>query len=668
MVPENRHFITALFIFLALTVASCGGGGGGGSSMPVQPVTPTDPQNQVQYEVVPLLAGKGQVTSLVTYSNNLYWSDEYYGNGIWKYSVSDNTAPVLLVPRLHTPEIIVVHGNYFYWVDTFADTGFVGKKLLYKTTLDGSQTTLLREGNVLQSTTNQILVDDTAIYWANGSGYYSPVQIEKVPLDGSNPQTIYTASNVVRAISMDADHIYWLEQGAVSGYTLFRIAKAGGTVETLCQGLIDSGCVLIDPSINMTVYNNSVYLGLAGQVIKVPSVGGSPSVMAQSSEVCPMGITVYDSNLYWLNYSRSALPAYGGEEGILSAPTDTTGSFSVIVANLGVSRGLHVSSDGLSWAEADQNYTYKLKRLSWGSQSSDTLATGIYFWSSDLAGSQLYFTEIFPYAHYSQIGKISFATGTRGTLYGGLTNDSATLVPTDNYLVFGDGYALKKVPVDGGRVDTLLVGNNINNITFNHLYQKNGMIYYSSGGIYKIPLLDGGSATLLANDVSSSDIISIQDNYVYYACLTGAWPPLAELHRVAIDGGTPEVVFKVQTGKELLAFDGITTAYLKEWIWNDQYKLLKHDIATGQETQLYSGRIHFRGMNVDAVFIDDWNGWVYRIPKDGGTLNNILTVPYPLTLDPYWINAGAEDFYFSISYLEDYQGYFSEIDLLKRIK
>ncbi len=29
MVPTSRHFITALFIFLALSVTGCGGGGGG---------------------------------------------------------------------------------------------------------------------------------------------------------------------------------------------------------------------------------------------------------------------------------------------------------------------------------------------------------------------------------------------------------------------------------------------------------------------------------------------------------------------------------------------------------------------------------------------------------------------------------------------------------------
>lgn len=664
------------FLLLSTILASCTNSG----STPLLTPGPTgynpdSTQPSPTYTVEPLLAGKGQVTGFVTYNTNLFWSDGHYGKGIWKYSVTDNTDPVLLVPQLHTPEIIVLRGNYFYWVDTFADAGIVGKKVLYQTTLDGSQTVLLREGNILQSTTNQILVDDSAVYWTNGSDYYSSVQIEKVPLDGSSSQTIYTASNVIRAISMDDNYIYWLEKVVSLSpyeYTLFRIAKTGGNIETVCQGLIDVGCVFIEPSFNMTVYNNFVYLGLSGEVVKIPSAGGSPLVMAQSAEICSVGISLYDTNLYWLNYSKSALPAYGGDRGILSVPLDMTSSFSVSVANISASRGLHASPDGLFWAEADQNYLYKIKRLSWGAQSSDTLATGIYTWTIDIAGDYLYFSEIVTGWHYSQIGRISIKTGTRETIIGGLNNDSAALVPTANYLIFGDGYSLKKVPINGGRVETLLLNLNM---TFNHLYEKDNVIYFSVGhdtdtifnGIYKISV-DGGSTTLLASDVGSSDIISIQDGYIYYGCYpTSAWPPLAELHRVAIDGGTPEVVFKVQTGKELLAFDGITTAYLKEWIWNDQYKLLKHDIATGQETKLYSGRILFLGMNADAVFIDDWNGFIYRIPKDGGTSYNVLTVPYPLTLDPYWINAGAEDFYFSISYLDETQGNFYEIDLLKRL-
>ncbi len=627
-------------------------------------------QSSPTYTVESFLEGKGQVTSLATYSNNLFWSNEYYEEGIWKYSVTDNAEPVLLAPRLHTPEIIVVHGNYFYWVDTFADTGIVGEKVLYKTTLDGSQTILLRNGNVLQSTTNQILVDDTAVYWTNGSSYSSPVQIEKVPLDGSDPQTIYTASGVVHAISMDDGYIYWLEPSmTVDGYTLFRIAKTGGAAETLCQGLIVQEAVLMDPSLNMAVDDNYVYLGSSGQVIKIPKTGGSPSVIAQSPEVCSLGLTIYGSNLYWLNYSKSAVPEYGGGEAILSAPTDSIGSFSVIAANLASAKGLHASSDGLSWAEADQyhvyGYTYKLKRLSWGAANSDTLASGIFLKSADVANSQLYFSEI--YFHYSQIGRISLTTGDRADLFGGLNNSSPTLVPRDNYLIYGDGSALKKVPVNGGRVETLFLDSSSNMITFDHLYEKDGMLYvsYIYSGIYKISV-DGGSLTFLASDYGCSDIISIQDGYIYYGYHTGAYNGPAELHRVPIDGGTPEVVFKVPDGKGFMAFDGITTAYLTEWIWNDHYKLLKYDIATGQETQLYSGLLGFIGLNANALF---WNlnGSVYRIPKDGGALSNILTVPYPLTLDPYWINAGVEDFYFSVSYLDATQGYFSEIAVLKRL-
>lgn len=624
---------------------------------------PTTVQSSPTYTAEVLLEGKGRVTSFATYSTDLYWSDEYYEDGLWKYSVTDNADPVLLASRLYSPDIIVVQGNHFYWIDHFADPSPVGKKLLYETTLDGSQTSLLRQGSSLQGTTNQILVDDTAVYWTNGSDYYSTAHIEKVPLDGSSPQTIYTASNGVRAITMDANYIYWLEKAVSQNmyeYTLFRIAKTGGNVETVCQGLIDEGWVLIEPSINMVVDDNFVYLGLSGQVIKIPSAGGSPSVIAQSLEVCPVGLALYGSNLYWLNRSENALSAYGGSEAILSAPTDTNGSFAVIIANLGVSKGLHVSSNGIIWSEDGQ-----IKRQSWGSSGSDTLASGLYFASSDLASGQLYFSEIASSWSYAQIERISVVTGSRETLIGGLNNESASLLPTHDYLVFGDDHALKKVPVNGGKVETLL-SNNI--FTFNNLYAKDGVIYFSFGGIYKISL-DGGSFTLLASDIESSAIISVQDGYVYYTCFwNAASSSPAELHRVAIEGGTPEVMFTVQLGKELLAFDGITTAYLREWIWNDQYKLLKHDIVTGQEIQLYSGRIDFRGMNKDAVFIDDWNGFVYRIPKDGGTLLNILTVPYPLNLDPYWINSGAEDFYFTVSYLDEKLGFFSEISLLKRLQ
>lgn len=618
------------------------------------------------YTVESLLDITGQITSLATYSTNVFWS----AGGLWKYSVADKTAPILLAPTFYTPTTIVVHGNYFYWVDA----GSVGEKVLYKATLDGSQTVPLRQGSIVQSTTNQILVDDTAAYWTTGAGYYSSsVNIEKVPLDGSSPQVIYTSSGAVtgsiHAISMDDNYIYWLEPSVtVDGYTLFRVSKMSGTVENLCQGLVIQEAVFMDPSLNMAVGDNYVYLGSSGQVIKIPKAGGSPSVIAQGPEISSLGLTLYGSNLNWLNYSQSALPEYGGGEAILSAPTDSIGSFTIVAPILTSAKGLHASSEGLSWAEADQwhplGYAYKLKRLSWGAANSDTLASGIFLSASDVASGQYYFSEI--YSHFSQMGRISLTTGVREDWLGGLNNGSPTLVPRDNYLIFGDGSALKKVPVNGGRVQTLFFDAGTAEITFDQLYEKDGMIYVSSyyRGIYKIPV-DGGNLTLLASDCGCSDIISIQDGYIYYGYRTGAYNGPAELHRIPVDGGTPEVVFKASNDRGFEAFDGVTTAYLSEWVWNDQYKFFKHDIATGQEMLLYTGRFGLIGMNTDALFYN-FNGWIYRKPKDGGTWRTILTVPYPLTANN-WINAGAEDFYFSVSYLDETQGYFSEIDLLKRL-
>jgi hypothetical protein len=663
---------SVLIIHVFLLLVSCGGGGGGGSSQG----TGQSPGTQVspEFKTTAVLNGKGQVTQFAVSGTTVFWADEAFGKGIWKYTRGSGS-PQLLVPRLIRPSSLVARGNYFYWVSS---NWTQLKKRLYRTSLDGSETTLLREGALDflgWSFDGQalILVDEAAVYWKTNGSSPNSVSIEKIPLDGSAPQPLYTTTQSLMGFTTDGDFIYWLENVVGANPTeakLYRVNKSGGSPETICESILYP--IEAAP---ITYSSNSIFVGTYGKLLRIPSNGGIPTEVAAGPDIDPYSIVANQGLVYWINCAGSGGQQYGGGCSILSAPANG-GTISVVAANVKGPDNLLATAAGLFWTESDPAYTtnydmYRiLKKISWDTGVVDVLASGIYFSSLDIAGSYIYCTEFDSFTGYAEIARLPITGGVREPLIGGINKTSLVLSTTPTQLLIGDGTSLKKVPIDGGVTKTLLINGRFE---IGDIREQNGMVFFTSislarSGVYRFSL-EGGSYVALSEEAGLyGTIVSVQDGYVYYVFgqPNGNGGANEELRRVPINGGVSESVFKLPDGSYLDAFEGVGTVYFSEWIWNDQYKHLKYDIASGKSVQLWTGSESFIGYNSSSVLLIDYLGHIFRIPKNGGTSTRIVNIPYPLTVDPHWVKSG-ENFYFSISYLDETQGYFSEIDFLEQL-
>ena len=640
-------------ILLLFCLVGCGGGGGTSSTTGQSPSTPQSPK----FKATTILSGKGQITQLAVSGSNIFWADGYTGKGIWK-CVRESDVIQLLVPKLINPQSILTRNGYFYWIDN---------NKLYRTSNDGSATALMSTNGANSLT--KIVADDDAVYWQTFILSSTSSSIERVPLNGSTPVKLYTTANTLKALTTDGTYIYWLETVPATysdQLKLCRISKTGGAVETIYQGISS----FFDPLHSVPIYyvDNYIYIGTTSNIIKIPSAGGSASVLATGVEA--YGIAVAQGMIYWINYNRDV-----DTHSILSIPSNG-GSVTTVAANVKSPLNLLASSSGLYWSESDPAFSsgydmYRLlKRFSWDTGAVDVVTSGIYLSSFDISDNYIYCAENdYYYSKYAEISRIPLAGGSPVPLVGGINNNSLILSTTSAYLLIGDVTSLKKVPIEGGVTNTLFKNGRFE---IADIEEQNGIVFFTSrgvrSGVYKVSL-EGSSCIALSEETGLyGKIVSVQEGYVYYLLgqSNGRGGANEELRRVPISGGVSESVFKLPDGSDLVAFDGVGTVYWNEWIWNDQYKLIKYDIATGKSLQLSSGSYIFKGFNSTSIFIADYYGNIRQIPKNGGYSSNVLNIPYPLTIDPFWVKSG-ENFYFSISYLDDTQGYFSEIDFLEQL-
>ena len=641
-------------------LAGCGGGNGS-SEIPHGAIT----EPTAQFKETAIVAGQGEFNNLILSGTTLFWGDGSIGKGIWKYTNGD-TSPQLLVPRLSKTSNMVVHGNYAYWINTDSSTV---KFSIYRTTLDGSHTTLLTQGDA-PSPTAYLFADDRALYFtAKDTSTYATstasVVLQRFPLNGSAPTTLYHVAKGAAGLAADDNYIYVLDETGADSFAanLVRISKTDGSSQPLSQNIAQVNGAI-------TVANSTIYVGTYGNLLKVPATGGTPTVLTSDSTVEPYQLTVIQDTIYWINYSRDD---YNNPYTIQSMPVGGS-AVTVVATNLSQPSDLLATTDGLYWSESQSDggiYERVLKKLSWQTGQATAVADGMHISSFDIAGGNAYVTQSLSLTGFSEISMVSLADGLIHPLIGGVNTTSYIFSATTDNLLIGDGTALKKVPLSGG-VTTTLVKNT--EFDIKDVKGLDGTVYFTSAGtkvgVFKVSESGGSYVTLAQEPGLYSTIVSVQDGYVYYVLSQSNFSggTTADLRRVRIDGTAPsESFFKVPPQYSLKQFDGIGTAYLTQWIYNDQYKHLKYDIATGNVVQILSGTWFLMGVNSSSLFFADGLNYVYQVPNTGGEITPVTRVPYPLELKPKWVSSG-DGFYFVISYLDPEKGYLSEIDYLEKIK
>jgi len=152
--------------------------------------------------------------------------------------------PSSAMPRSYSlPNIAIlalyVHGSDIYVAGQDFATPEGKRGILARvSTISGAVTRVLG----LDGLPSDIAVDDSAIYWVEGSPYgtFETNHIARAKLDGTEPTTLAVTN--ATSIALDRDYVYFVSD------SLGRVPKSGGTVKILATSLEGPGSLSISGS------------------------------------------------------------------------------------------------------------------------------------------------------------------------------------------------------------------------------------------------------------------------------------------------------------------------------------------------------------------------------------------------------------------------------------
>jgi hypothetical protein len=147
-----------------------------------------------------------------------------------------------------------------------------------------------------------IAVDAQRVYWTNqgqGSG-----SVMSVPVGGGTPTTLASGQGAPFAIALDPTNVYWAN--LTGNEAIMKVPVGGGTPSELAPG---------GGSLSIATHGGIVYWVSGDAVMAVPAAGGTPKTLA-SGQGGPDFIAVDDTNVYWPNVRGNGaimkLPLSGG--------------------------------------------------------------------------------------------------------------------------------------------------------------------------------------------------------------------------------------------------------------------------------------------------------------------------------------------------------------------
>ncbi|MFI5290053.1 MAG: hypothetical protein ACHQ17_10410, partial [Polyangia bacterium] len=160
-----------------------------------------------------------------------------------------------------------------------------------------------------------------------------------VDLGLAPPVTLAPAQTTTSCLAVDANAVYWTDQG--SGNRVMKVALAGGAPQVLATGGDKPGCVAIDQT-------NAYYTdGGSATLMKVPLAGGAPAALAQNQHVLPERKPLLASDgsfVYFITDVYGDVDAYNNKNAIVRVPV-AGGPVEVLVAEvIGDPAGLAVDA------------------------------------------------------------------------------------------------------------------------------------------------------------------------------------------------------------------------------------------------------------------------------------------------------------------------------------
>ncbi len=158
----------------------------------------------------------------------------------------------------------------------------------------------LAGGNV-----DSIAADATHVYWANGD------DIQRVPLDGGTPETVYSAPEVARIV-VDGGNVYFAEDIGNTLQVVAIDAPSPKTPRTLASQ---------HDTMRFAVWNGTAYFASQRDktISSVPSSGGTPIKLADTDDE-PLAVAADASGVFYgSNKGLARVPLGGGAPSPVSA-------------------------------------------------------------------------------------------------------------------------------------------------------------------------------------------------------------------------------------------------------------------------------------------------------------------------------------------------------------
>ena len=526
--------------------------------------------------------------------NDLYWSDA--SEAPVKKTPICGGKTVALAYKMGVPANIAIQGQNIFWIDRRSPES----SILYKSALDGTSRTEIARGNNCDYGTDDIVVDETDIYWVNCAISTYEFFIYKIPVVGGDSTTLYTSEGYqhpIVALASDASHIYF----AVDTYpnpeghtsTIERIPKIGGQSEVLVSGLGNirqAGLAIHDGELFFSEWNNYDTYILMKASISGGSVTTLATVMTNPNEPLNFvsAMAADNENLYWTdNNAVYAVPVVGGSITTLANVFD----FPIDIA---------VNEGQIFWTEAIGSADGRFGSLKSVSVSGSEVTTLVEGGDAPrklaLSNDNVYWTEGGSYGlieGYGRIAKISAGGGIITTVLSGVQSDSPPIATDGKYLYIADKWTIKKVSIYGINLQKLYGAYN----EVADLATDGFNVYWIDqvSLVQKMPVT-GGTATVLSSALAGPPgPIRVRKGYVY---------------------------------------------------WIDHYdKINKVSVAGGKVTTLASDLSFLNDVAVDDtnVYFSEQDTWrIRRISINGGP---IMTLVIPFTFPPYFLAVDNQNLY-----------------------
>lgn len=593
--------------------------------------------------ITTLAIGLPYPTNLIVKETHLFWSDDS-DTPVKNMSLSDGNL-TSVVRRLGDPENVVINGQHLYWigsgaVDPSSCTGIGLGWTLNRSTLDGTSSTVLAEGENCASGTNDIIVDDTDVYWVNSAASPNTYTIKRVPIAGGEVTILVSTTKPIISMVRDNTHLYWLEEDFPDPGVVKKMPLGGGEVSTVVDGNgLYNGFVG-----NIVVHGTNIFVAEVqypypgnARLIRF-DINSSAATFLGVIPTLPKKLAADESNVYWADASSvNSMPLNGG-------------SITTLVSGLNSPADLAVDTTNVFWVETvccAHGQEGSIKKVPIGGGAVSVLADGVDApQTMAITSSSIYWVEGGPIGQIEGFGRIAMmpiSGGSETTVISGIPNGTMPIAVDNAHVYIADRWTIKKVPREGGVAEKLAIAD----FSIKDIATDGVSVYWIEDGpfakVAKVSI-NGGSAEVLSNELSGpAGPIALHDTYVYWMAHYDT------IAKVSINGGVTDVITAGLPFLSDFAVDG-THVYFSE---NDSGYIKKVSINDGTITELiglypFTWRI-LAVDNQNLYWIDQLD--VGKIPINGGTstfvdenIQSDAFFPNSIAVDDervYWTEVGS---------------------------